>query len=176
MAALTLTEYQDLIESVITKLKTEIVEKVSEDARVETRYITTQTNNNDEWIYVLREEDKSIDIWMITFDFLRGVNPAEQASSNSVKKPLKFVIDYVTDYKQGYDDSDNNTELPFRRKAIGVDYYLEKGRSGVITGLCNIDIIEWRASLGIKRFPSSAVHIAKFDISLELRGIHIGSI
>lgn len=174
MAVLTLEEYQDLIESVITKLKTEIVEKVSDGGRIETRYITTNTNNNDEWIYVLREEDETTDIWMITCDFLRGVNPAEQASSNTIKKPLKFIIDYVTDYKQGYDDSDNNTELPFRKKAFGIDYWLEKSRFGLETSLCFIEIIEWRATLGIKRFPSAAVHIAKFDITLELRNVNIG--
>lgn len=166
--ALTQLQYTELIESVLDAFKTYVVTPVAGLSEIETRYITSVGENNEEWIQTLRKDDGTCDIWMISTTGFRGVRDEEQDSSTRIKKPMTVIIDYITDYLQGTDL--DNTEKPFRAKCFGIDYYLEQKRRCLIN---NLEIAEWDARLGLRRFSTATTHIAKFDIQVYLTDVDI---
>lgn len=170
---LTAQEYVDKILSVLDIFKTQIL-SISPTSEVETRYITSEKADQEQWKGYLTVDGK-VDMWLITIGRVTGENQENSdAPMGTFNKFVSITIDYFADYHHGLDvtkDEDTgeeintNTEHEFQKKFLAFDFFLEKNRNNCL--LPNCQIISWTAPVGIKNFTTGATHIIKFTIELK---------
>lgn len=171
---MTVTEYQDLLFSVLDKIKTDIISPNSTGSEIETRYITSEGRNDDSWLGVLRNTNGVVDIWLLTFLTSIGLSQ-EDASRGAVgtfTKPVSVLLDYYADYRQGVDydqlNGQTNTEREFLKKLFAVDFALENKRGCLDT---KISILSWDFRYKLRRFEQATCHWGSGVLNLELTDI-----
>lgn len=173
MAGITITEYQTLILGTLDWIKIDILAPIAPDSHIETRYISSEGNNNEEWLAYLRDADNVVDVWLLTFNMFKGLSEADpnKGSVGTFTKPVTVVIDYYADYRFGSDvvgdvglESTTNTEHEFLKKIVGVDLALEN-KKGCLKD--SIMIVSWDFRLKLRRFDTATTHWASGILSLD---------
>lgn len=171
---MTLEQYQNLIFSTVDYIATNLIAPIEGDSQIATRYITSEGQNDEDWIGYLRNDSGIVDIWLITIVGFRGL-PGEQKAVGTFDKPITILIDYFADYRQGlnFDDTDlddikTNTERKFLKKVIALDFALEN----LTDCLPNGTLIEsWETRMSLKKFTSDTTHRSTTVLNLKMTGI-----
>lgn len=178
MAVITTLEYQTLLFSIPEALA-DMIEAIAPDSGVEKRYISSEGKNDDEWLGYLRNAAGVVDLWLLTFNGLTGLEEGNEAkgATGTFTKPLSVVMDYWADYHQGVDtigavgsETTTNTEREFLKKVFAIDLALEKKR-GCLQN--NIRIIKWDFRIKLRRFPQATTHWMSGIIDLEVQDIFL---
>lgn len=182
---MTVLDYQNLILGILDTFKTVILDSDnaistnidSTTSGVETRYITSEEADQEQWLGYLRNANKIVDIFLITVSGLKGQSDEDTlAPVGAYEKPLTVIIDYFADYHFGIDETkdvdgntvETNTEREFQKKVIALDFWLEHNRDCLPN---DSRILKWVVKSGIKNFLTGATHIAKFDIDIVFQDI-----
>lgn len=170
MAALTSTEYADLLLGALDTLKDDIIAPNSAGSDIETRYISSIGFDEESWLGQLRDETGNVDIWLMTVTGLRGLSQRDlqDAPVGGTVKPVNIVMDYYADYRHGTDGS--NTERAFLRKLFAVDWALELKR-GCLANRIYIDGWDFRVKL--RRWEQATTHWASGVINLRFDEIPV---
>lgn len=170
----TTTQYQDLMFSVLDKIRDDIIEPNSSGSDIETRYIASEGRDDEAWLGYLRNSSGVVDIWLLTFTGLRGYDQEneQRGAVGTFTKPVSVVLDYYADYRQGVDydqpNSQTNTEHEFLKKLFAVDLALEQKRGCLDP---NISIRDWDFRIKLRRFEQATCHWANGVLNLELTDI-----
>ncbi len=142
------------------------IETVAPDSSIDTRYISSEGRNDDQWISYIRDAAGVVDRWMITLSSLTGVSEGEGDSGSApvgmFHKPGTLVVDYYADYRYGTDAS--NTEAEFLKKVMAFDLELEKSRRCLQT---NVEILNWTLTMRLRRFETAATHWMSSNITFR---------
>jgi len=172
----TTEQYQELVFGVLDFLKTDIIAPNSPGSAIETRYIAPEGNDDEQWLGFLRDDDMTVDIWLMTITQLAGLDQRDdrRGSVGTITKPMVIIFDYFADYRQGIDYVENvatNTEREFLKKILAVDLALEN-KKGCLDG-DKIMINSWDFQLKLKRFDNATVHWANGLLRLDLTDVFI---
>lgn len=179
MAEITTLEYQTLMIGILDVVKTQIISPNSSGSLIETRYISSEGMDDEQWLGALRDATGNVDIWLLTFGSLRGLDEddSDKGATGTFNKPLSIVVDYFADYKQGLDavgdvgsESVTNTEREFLKKLFAVDLAIEKKR-GCLQD--NIFIRSWDFRIRLRRFETATVHWASGMMQLEVTDLFL---
>lgn len=152
---MTIEEYQNTFFGFLGYIKDEIIKaQIAPDSDIETRYITSEGADNEQWIGMLRNsQTDKVDIWLLTISGLRGLPSSAKQPGGVFDKPFFLVIDYYADYKQGTDEE--NTEREFDKKMLALDLILEQNQECFYEG---VKITSWEMTKKIQRFSSASCH------------------
>lgn len=179
MPAITTVQYQELMLSVLDLIKTDIITPNSAGSDIETRYITSEGRDDESWLGALRDATGNVDIWLLSYAGVLGLSPdaTERGAVGTFVKPVRIVIDYFADYKQGLDavgdvgsETVTNTEREFLKKLFAVDLALE-GKRGCLAS--NIYIRGWDFQIRLRRFETATTHWASGILQLELTDLFL---
>lgn len=170
MAAITTEEYQTILLGMLPTIKTDVIDPNADGSLVITRYITSEGNDDEQWLGNLRDADGKVDIFLLTFNLIVGKRDEDRKDDppGTFTKPLSVVIDFFYDYQQGIDT--DNSEEEFLKKLFAVDLALEKKR-GCLSP--NLWISGWNFRIRIKRFTTASTHWAQGVLDLRLTDIFV---
>jgi len=175
--SLTPTQYAALVLSGLDLLKTTIIAPNSTGSIIETRYISSEGDSDEQWVGFLRDEDRVVDRWLLTVTSVDGLSQQDplRGSVGTFNKPVTVVCDYYADYHHGPDavgvvgsETVTNTEREFIKKVLAVDFALENKR-GCLGG--NIFIDRWNFQTRLRRFETATTHWANGFITLRFGDI-----
>ena len=167
---MTSEQYITLLFAGATYIKDNIISPNSAGSTIETRYITSEGNNDEDWIGHLRGTDGKANIWLITFLGLQGLGKENNAVGTTDKR-VRILLDFFYDYRQGVDyveDESTNSEREFLTRLFGVDFALEQKKGCLTNG---IEILDWNFSIKLKRFNNDTTHWAQGVLNLEYSAI-----
>lgn len=170
------SDYITKLFAVADNIAQNVIRPINTDSLIKTRYITSQGQDDEQWIGLLRDEARGgiVDIWLITFSGLRGLPQDQKGMMGGFDKPVSLYIDYFADYRQGldYDDSNpssikTNSEREFLSKVFAFDYALEKVSTCLPNG---VQIESYDIRLSLKQFSSDTAHRAACVLNLLVTG------
>lgn len=167
-------EYADKYFDFVRALKG-LVEGVSPTSDIDTRYISSNGRNDDEWIAYLTNPAGVVDRWMITAQGFMGeaevLEDPNAAPVGRFQKPMNIVVDYFADYRFGEDvvgavgaETTTNTEHEFIKKLLALDLELEKKRRCLQT---NVEILNWTFTMRLRRFKTATTHWASGNLTIR---------
>ena len=158
--------YQTLFDNQLKALAG-YIEAFSPTSGIETRYITGEGRDDENWRGNLLAASlgSKVDVWCLTVTMSQGL-PLEQSGVGYFDKPFSIGLDYFYDFEFGTDS--NNSESYFNSQVDGFEWILEQIRTCLPDGA---EIESWLFRRMIKRFTNASTHIAKGDIALKLSGL-----
>ncbi len=176
MAAITISEYQELVFGAVEYLANTVIRGVTGmNSEIETRYITSEGTDDESWLGFLRKQNSTdVDIWLVTLQNTSSANIREGVGH--INKPLSLVVDYFTHYRFGRDvtATETNTEREFHKKVLALDLTFELKRSCLNSDdFPDVEIEGWTFKTGIKRFATDSCHFLHGDVRLKFNEIRI---
>lgn len=171
--SITALEYQQVFFDTLASIRDDILAPSSPGSHIETRYIASEGRDDEQWLSYLRDQNGAVDIWLMTYSGLMGLNDDDQRGSatGEFTKPVSVVLDYYADYKQGLDvvgaigsETTTNTEHEFLKKVLAVDLLLEKKRRCLQD---NVEIKDWSFRLKLRRFDQATTHWASGLVNID---------
>lgn len=164
---MTKEEYLAKYFEILDWVKDDIITPNSTGSAIKTRFITSQGAKDEQWLGYLRDLSAGkTDIWLLTFNELRGLGFANK-EIGSTTKDVAMEIDYFYDYRQGTDAE--NSEITFLTNILFTDYALEEKQ-----GMCGVEgvkIKDWSFKLRLKRFTNDTTHwmtgIINFQVDIQ---------
>lgn len=167
---MSLQTYQQFIFDTVQYIADNVIRPIDANSSIETRYITSEGQGDENWIGFLRNGAGVVDIWLITVAGLSKRTGAEGGGVGFFLKPLTVYIDYFADYRQGLDYNQTsgatNSEYEFLKKVFAFDYAMEISKQCL--GDSSRTIISYDIRIALKKFVSDTTHRASIVLNLQL--------